>query len=81
MSKPTARPRPPTAIDGGTPIGPMTLSGVVKTTRGYAVATATFDADGNATVKLGNSQAYPEHVAAEHKRILVNATLAVQVQR
>ncbi len=72
---------PGNAPDGATPVGTMTLSGVVRTTRGYAVAIASLGEDGSMVVTLGNSQVYPEHIASEHKRVAVKATLAAQVQR
>lgn len=54
--------------DGATPVGDMTLSGVVKTSKGYAVATATIAPDGSATVRLSHSQSSKEFVAAQQKR-------------
>lgn len=63
------------SADNATPKGPMTLTGIVRTTRGYAVAIATLDAEGNVqTVKLGHSQTERQFVAQEHARGL--STLA-----
>lgn len=76
-----AKATPATGPDGGTPTGDMELSGVVRTSRGYAVAQALVKADGSVTVTLGPSQAYPEHVAHEHKRVAVNAALRAQGSR
>lgn len=64
--------------DGATPVGTMRLTGVIRTTRGYAVAQETVDADGARSLVIGPSQAFPEHVASEHKRVVVNATLKAQ---
>ena len=61
--------------DGATPVGPMTTSGVVKTTKGYAVATVTVDEDGSLSVKLARSQAFKQYIAAEHKRQAVAEAL------
>ena len=56
--------------DDATPVGSMTLSGLVRTTKGFAVAVATFKADGGLTVRLGPSQTDRPSVAREHKRLL-----------
>lgn len=78
MSKPHRASKPIVGPEGATPLGQMILSGVVKTNRGYAVATAVVSPNGEITITLGNSQAFPEHVAVEHKRIAVNAALKAQ---
>ena len=56
--------------DGATPLGEMRLSGVVRTSGGYAVVTVDISADGGMAVKLGPSQRVLEFVCAEHKRLL-----------
>lgn len=61
--------------DGATVIAPMRLTGVVRTSKGFAVAQVTFGPDGAViSAALGRSQALKEFVALEHKRILVLAT-------
>lgn len=63
----------PRGADDATPVGSMTLSGVIRTTKGYALATAVFSPDGSLTsLALGISQAYPHgkpHIAREHVRL------------
>lgn len=61
--------------DGAEPTKAMVLTGVVKTSKGYAVATAVVDREGVAKLSLGTSQAYKEFVAREHKRLALAATL------
>jgi hypothetical protein len=52
-------------------ITPMLLSGLVKTEKGYAVATAELSPTGSVLrLDIGPSQAYPQFVALEHKRLL-----------
>lgn len=58
----------PTGVDGATLVGGGTLTGVVKTTRGYALATATVMPDGTTVVTLGNSQAFKQFVVEQQKR-------------
>lgn len=59
------------ALDSATVMKPMVLTGLVRTSRGYAVATAVLEPDGTArSVKLGHSQAYKSPVALEHQREL-----------
>ena len=67
MSKPRNSP-PPASPDGATPIGAMALSGVVKTSKGFAVATATIAADGSLSWRLGVSQRFKEFIVKEHYR-------------
>lgn len=78
MSRPRHAPPAPSkstsysSIDGAELAAPMVLTGVVKTTKGYAVAIAKFHADGRLdSLKLQLSQAFKEHVAREHKKVLV----------
>ncbi len=61
--------------DGATPAAQMTLTGVVKTSKGYAVAVATIAKDGTVALKLRSSQSMREFVALEHKRLAHAATL------
>lgn len=57
--------------DGVNVVRPMTLSGIVRTTRGFAVATVELAADGSVlSVKLGNSQSEKQFVAGEHVKML-----------
>lgn len=64
-------PEKPVAVATVVPLGDMVLSGIVKTSRGYAVATAVIsDAGELLSWKLGNSQAYKQFVAVEHKAIV-----------
>lgn len=62
-----------TGPDGAFTVGPFTLAGMVRTTRGYAVAISTFAADGSLiSTTLGNSQVAPygkPFIAAEHVRL------------
>ena len=76
MSRPSNK-APPAAVsaavvgpDGAEPTKPMTLTGVVRTTKGYAVAIATRDDAGNVSVKLGRSQSEKVYVALEHRNML-----------
>lgn len=66
-----ARPAPPTGPDGAIPVALMTLSGVVKTSRGFAVCRAVLRPDG--TVErielLGPSQARKEFIAGQHIKV------------
>jgi hypothetical protein len=71
---PTKKEPKPDSLDGATPVGPMVLTGVVRTTKGYAVARAVVK-DGAAVVTLGHSQTHKEFVAMEHKKVLIAATL------
>ena len=80
MSRPPSRPKL-VGPDGASPVGAMTLTGLVRTSRGYAVASLVVEPDGTQAFRLGNSQVYPEHIAAEHKKMLVKASLAAQVAR
>ncbi len=61
--------------DGATPMTQMTLTGVVRTSKGFAVAVATITRDGAVTLKLRSSQSMREFVALEHKRLAHAATL------
>lgn len=71
MSKPANQPpRKTVGPDGATLTGPVTLTGVVRTSKGYAVARAVVSPDGTAAITLGVSQVYREHVAHEHSRML-----------
>ncbi len=65
---------PTVGPDGATPVGPMTLTGVVKTSKGFAVATAVFDGD-SVKVTLAGSQAFRQFVDAQHKRAVVAQAL------
>lgn len=48
---------------------PMWLCGIVRTAKGYAVATAEISTEGEVLqFVIGNSQAFPEFVAIEHRR-------------
>lgn len=78
-SSPAAAAAPPLAtavsqdiagLDGAKPTRPMTLTGVVRTSKGFAVAVATFGLDGTLVVKLGNSQSEKQFVAHEHAKNL-----------
>lgn len=66
-------PEKPFAVATVAPIGDMVLSGLVRTSKGYAVATAVIsDAGELLSWKLGNSQAYKQFVAIEHKAIVAS---------
>lgn len=54
--------------DGAKPTRPMTLTGVVRTSKGFAVAQASIALDGTLTVKLGYSQSEKQFVAHEHAK-------------
>lgn len=68
MSRPRNEPIRLVGEDGGALVGNATLTGVVKTTKGYAVATVYVSADGGIKAVLGKSQAFKEFVAQEQKR-------------
>ena len=73
--KPQSKPRL-VGPDGASPTAPLSLTGVVKTSRGFAVARATFAPDGSLIgVELQRSQAFKQYVAAEHKRLVVSEAL------
>jgi hypothetical protein len=82
MSKPDRKTLPRIeGPDGAVPSGPLTLTGVVKTTKGYAVALVELSPSGAVlSATLRGSQTFPEHVAREHQRIAVNETLKVQAR-
>lgn len=54
--------------DGARPTKVMTLTGVVRTSRGFAVAYASIELDGTLTVRLGYSQSEKQFVAHEHAK-------------
>ncbi len=62
--------------DGATLKGNATVTGLVKTSRGYATAIVELAPDGTTVaVRLGLSQAEKRFVAIEHKREVVKAAL------
>jgi hypothetical protein len=64
----------PRGRDGAIPVASMVLSGIVRTSKGFAVCLARLRADGTVeNVELGRSQVFKEHVAAEHKPLVVQA--------
>jgi hypothetical protein len=69
---------PPAGPDGATPVRAYTLAGVVRTTKGYALATCVVGLDGSMSVSLGGSQVFPEHVVTEHARAAQMLDLKVQ---
>jgi len=75
VSRPKNAP-PLVGPDGATAAAPLVLSGVVKTSKGYAVARATLKPDGTVeAVSLMPSQAFKQYVAAQHKRIVLAEAL------
>lgn len=69
---------PVTLADEAALNGSATLTGLVKTTKGYAVAIAEFSPDGSlAQLVIGPSQANKIYAAKEHQRML--APLAVKL--
>jgi hypothetical protein len=71
MSKPRNEPVRG-AVDGATPTAPMRLSGLVRTSRGFAVARVVLRPDGTVeSLELGPSQSQREYVAMQHKRLVV----------
>lgn len=78
-----APPPTPTKSDS-VPVGMLRLSGIVKTTNGFAVATVELSLaewHALASKKLGRSQAFPEHVALEHKQTVMKLGQLAQLQR
>lgn len=64
--------------DGATVVKEMILTGLVKTTKGYAVATVVLRPTGEVvSCALGHSQAYKEFVALEHSRLVLKLAQAV----
>lgn len=64
------------------PVGTMRLSGVVKTTNGFAVASVELTRDEWELIsskRLGRSQAWPNFVADEHRKVV--STFGQLVQR
>ena len=62
--------------DGATPSASMELSGVVRTTKGYAMCNVKLAADGSVlAVSLSDSQAFKQHVATLAKRAQLEAAL------
>ncbi len=56
------------------PVGAMRLSGIVKTTKGYAVASIELSKEEWAALakkRLGASQRFKEHIATEHKSLVM----------
>lgn len=70
--------RPAKGPDLAVPVAKMFLSGIVKTSKGYAVATAAINSDGTVdSIALGRSQLDIRFVAKEHQRGLYMAALDV----
>jgi hypothetical protein len=64
--------------DGASPERSMVLAGIVRTSKGFAVAVAELAADGTTTsLRIGRSQTIREFVALEHKKML--APMAMKV--
>jgi hypothetical protein len=75
MSKPRNEPVKRFA-DSATPTAPMCLSGIVRTSGGFAVARVVLRPDGTVeSFDLGPSQAQREYVAMLHKRLVVRDAL------
>lgn len=65
------------AVDDATLKGNATLTGLVRTSRGYATAVAVFAPDGSVvSLKLGLSQAHKPFAAIEHKKAVIKAAMA-----
>lgn len=78
MSRPKnkAPTEPPVGPDDAFPVKSMALSGVVRTSKGYAVAVVTLSPDGEVlSLTLGRSQVGKQYVAAEHKNVMVAEAL------
>lgn len=56
--------------EGATVTKPIAMAGMVRTTKGYAVAMVMINLDGTHTVKIGPSQSEKWCVAREHQRLL-----------
>lgn len=67
MSKPAPKPRP-VGPDGATLVGDGTLTGVVKTSKGYALMTAEVAPDGSVVLTVSGSQAFKQFVVTQQKR-------------
>lgn len=69
-----AAPAAPLLKSDSVPVGMMRLSGIVKTSNGFAVASVELSAAewaALASKKLGKSQAFKEFVAREHREVVV----------
>lgn len=72
---PVMKQQPPGAAlmkgpDEAYPVGNFELTGVIKTSRGFAVATITLSREGRVVeMKLGRSQTYKEFIALEHREV------------
>jgi hypothetical protein len=94
MGWPKGRPRRPvldvdidqldplTAVPGPAVSADMRLSGIVRTTSGFAVAQVTLSPTGDLVeMSVGQSQSHPEFVAIEHKRVVAMLGQKVLVTR
>jgi hypothetical protein len=64
---------PTPSLSDSVPVGPLRLSGIVKTTNGFAVASVELTLEEWEMVllkRLGPSQRFKEHIALEHKRVI-----------
>lgn len=79
-------PRPKLVTKGDSvPIGTIWLSGMVQTTNGYCVAQFEVPAELWESLpgkkSLGLSQTFPEHIARQHKQMVMALGQRVQSQR
>lgn len=68
-----ARPAAKASASDSIPIGPLRLSGIVKTTNGFAVASVELSVEEwefVTTKSIGASQRFKEYIALEHKRMV-----------
>lgn len=77
MSAPSRKQvKPVTGVDGATAKGAMTVTGVIRTTKGFAVAEVVLSPTGDVlTIHVGVSQTERHFIALEHKRVAVAATV------
>lgn len=76
MSRPRKEAAALVGPDGASPSGPIEISGITKTSLGYAVVRAVLKPDGSVeSVSMTASQAFKEHVASQHKRIALAEAL------
>lgn len=79
MSRPRSEPiEKPTGPEGATLARDATLTGVVRTSKGFAVVRLVLTPGGAVkSCRVGRSQAQIDFIAAEHKNMLVMDALGV----
>lgn len=70
-----AAPLPTGQVSDSVPVGPLRLTGIVRTRNGFAVAMVELSVEEWAAIahkQLGRSQTFKEHIAGEHKKVVMS---------